>query len=277
MLHLDKSCLLLAGLAMTCAARGAFAQDAATDIDEPSILAEEAAKALDPNAFDPTRPSPLWKGWSGGVELGLNGSSGNTDRFNFRVGVNGSRETDFNLTVASFTYSYATENGNETQNRARLDARNDFKIGDTRWSIFAQGAFDYDEFQDWDLRIAAFVGVGYRLIDTEKTRLNLRAGVGAQREIGGSNNKIRPEALLGADFFTQLTAKQKLTASVDVFPSLDRGGEFRSTAKAAWEILLDEEANLSLKIGVENRYDSQAADGFKKNDFDYYALLVFSF
>ena len=64
---------------------------------------------------------------------------------------------------------------------------------------FAQAALDYDTFQDWDYRWSGYGGVGDEWVKTDKLFVLPRAGLGLTQEIGGSDNKIHPEALLGLD------------------------------------------------------------------------------
>ena len=222
-------------------------------------------------------PKNIWEGWKGNVALGLNGASGNTERFNLRGEVSGTRDTEHMTTTASALYTYATDDGQKSENRALLAARNDWKLGDSPWMVFAEGSIEYDEFKDWDWRVAGAGGVGYAFIRNDRTTLIGRAGLGLSREIGGTDNTIRPEGLLGLDLSHQLTERQLLTASTTIYPDLDETGEYRAVSNAAWEIMIDPEVNMSLRLGIEDRYDSTPGSGFKKNDFAYFAMLVWEF
>ncbi len=229
----------------------------------------------------PTEPQPgpaeksFFAGWKGSVELGLNGSEGNTTRLNLRAGVHMERKTEKLETKLGLVYSYGRDESMVTEDRARFDIRNDWLTG-TRWRFFAQGAAEYDDFQDWDVRLSAFVGVGYEFIKAEKDFLLGRVGIGISREIGGSDNTIRPEALIGADYEHKFTDTQKFTFSIDVYPDLADIGGYRLTAKAAYEILIDPKSAMTLKLGAVDNYDS-TPNGRKRNDLDYFALLVFNF
>lgn len=231
-------------------------------------------KAVPPPPPLPPEPD-FWHGWAGNVELGLNGSSGNTERLNLRAGLGLERKTKKMETTIGASYTYATEEGNNTTNKARLDVRNDWLTG-TAWRYFAQGAVEYDEFQNWDLRLSAFGGVGYAFIDNDRTLLLGRAGLGLSREIGGSDNTIRPEGLLGVDFNHKITDSTKWTSSIDFFPDLSEIGAYRFNAKAGIETLLDAKSNMYLKLGAEDRYDS-TPNGAKRNDLDYFALVGWKF
>lgn len=226
--------------------------------------------------LDPT-PTGFFQGWTGSAEAGLSGASGNTERFNFRTGLNLSRETEEMVTTFGAVYSYANDDGSETENRARFNARNDWLLPDSPWRIFAQAGVEYDEFQDWDLRYTVFAGGGYEFIDNDTTTLLGRIGVGGSYEQGGQNEEFTPEGLLGLDLAHQLTERSKITATAEYYPSFDDLTEFRAIARASYEVLVDPEMNLTLKLGAENRYDSDPGAGFKRNDLDYFATLVWAF
>lgn len=241
-------------------------------IPAPQPSAEEPP----PEAVPPT-PKSFLEGWKGTVEFGLNGSSGNTERVNLRAGLGAARKTDETDTTLNFTYTWARDDGNNTENRARLDARNDWLLGDGPWRLFAKGSFEFDDFQEWDTRASLFGGVGYEFIDTSDTFLLGRIGAGITREFGGDDTGITPEGLLGLDFRHALTERQQINATAEFLPDLEDIGAYRALARASYDILIDPEANLKLKLGVEDRYDSDPGGDFKRNDFDYFALIAWEF
>jgi putative salt-induced outer membrane protein YdiY len=260
-----RSCPLIGALSASAAAA------AEAPIDSLALFIAEPEEQV-------VEPETSWmSGWTGSIQLGLNGSEGNTDRLSFRTGLDATRfATDMETRIA-LRYSYATSDGETSENKARADVRNDWLIADSRWRYFVLGLAEYDRFQEWDVRASIFLGLGYEFIKTDRTLLLGRAGAGLTREFGGDRTRIIPEALLGADLEHKLTERQKVTATVDFFPALDHIGEYRLNARAAWEILIDPEVNLSLKIGVEDRYNSRPGEGFKHNDLDYFALVAWSF
>lgn len=226
----------------------------------------------------PADRDSIWKGWDGSIEAGLNGSDGNSESLNIRAAFNAARKSESAETSFKSEYAYATTGGDKDKNRWFNELRHDWLLGrDQRWSIFALGQVEYDDFQDWTWRLSAFAGPGYKLIKTDKTTLNLRAGGGITKYIGGERNEIIPEGLLAGDMTHQLTERQKLTAAVEYYPSFKNFDEYRIVARAGWEILIDPEVNMMLKIGVEDRYDSEPGEGFKKNDIDYFATIGWKF
>ncbi|MCB9844650.1 MAG: DUF481 domain-containing protein [Phycisphaeraceae bacterium] len=242
----------------------------------PGALAQNDPPAETPELEVPKEKS-IFEGWTGTAGVGINGATGNTERFSVRAEVTGNRKTHLYDTKGSLVYSLASDDGSTSENRFVAQIRNDWIINESRWRVFAEGSATYDEFQDWDWRLTAAGGVAYECIKTEKTTLVGRVGLGASREIGGSDNTIRPEGLIGFDVTHQLTANQKIVAGATYYPDLDEFGEFRLLASAAYEILVDPESKMSLRLGAVDTYDSTPGPGSKKNDLAYFAMLVWEF
>ncbi len=231
----------------------------------------QAAEGETPQEWD-----SLLDGWNGGVSLGLFGSEGNTDQFDFRAEINGERDTKETRTTFLGTYSYGTDNDGISENEARVLGRNDWKVADSKWFIFASSQFDYDEFQDWDTRVSIFGGPGYVWIENEKQRFMTRVGAGATREIGGSDNAWRAEGLLAAEYRRQLTERQLFNASAEAFPDLGDIRNWRVQSRATWEVLVDPEVALTLRVGVENQYDTEPGNA-ERSDTDYFILLTWNY
>lgn len=250
-----------------------------------SLRGSEASLAVmrqpaEPEAIPPApgQPASFWRGWNGSVEAGLNGSDGNSESLDIRAGLNLDRKTARMETTFRSEYSYATSDGQESKNRWFNELRNDWLFGgESRWSFFLLGQLEYDGFSDWDWRVSVFAGPGYKLIKTDKTSLNLRAGGGVTRYFGGEMDDLVPEGLLAADLAHQLTERQKLTAGVEYYPSFEELSRYRLVARVGWEIVVDPEVNMMLKLGVEDRYNSDPGEGFKKNDIDFFALIGWKF
>jgi len=74
----------------------------------------------------------------------------------------------------------------------------------------------------------------------------------------------------------QLTKRTKVCGSFDYFPDFTDSRDYRLEGKASLEILIDPDLNLTLKVGVLDRYDS-TPDGRRPNDLDYFAVLLWKF
>jgi len=219
----------------------------------------------------------LFSEWTGNIAFGLYGSSGNTERVNLRGEVDGTRETDKNLSRFLGTYSYAKDDGEESENKGQFLAENDFKLEDSKWFLFARGQLEADNFQDWDERLSIFAGPGYVFVNNEKTNVTGKVGIGAVREFGGMDDDWRAEAIISANASHQLTERQKILGEVDIYPSLEDISDYRTRERLVWEVLVDPEVNMSLRAGLEHRYDSSAESPTNKSDVDYFVMLTWSY
>ncbi|HBO45509.1 MAG TPA: hypothetical protein DD670_16570 [Planctomycetaceae bacterium] len=214
--------------------------------------------------------------WKGSFEMGLDGSSGNSNTFNIRLGASGKRKTNRNAISLDLNYHKNYNQSVETANRLNFAGRCEWLDEKTPWTWFVQQTTDYDQFQPWNVRVVGTTGLGYRLIDTEQTTLTTRFGGGASQEVGGLDEECVPELNFGAEYEHQMTKRQKIKGSAEYFPNVTSFSECRVVAKTSWEVLLNEEQNLSLKIVATDRFNNPNPGG-KLNDLDYSAVLLWSF
>ncbi len=79
--------------------------------------------------------------------------------------------------------------------------------------------------------------------------------------------------MFGVELDHKLTSRQKLRATAEYYPEWGDFNKYRIRADAGWEVLLDEATNMSLKLGVINRYDTRDS-GPRPNALDYTLLLL---
>lgn len=228
---------------------------------------------LDPRTF-------LRKGdWKNSLEVGLNGAGGSSQAVSIRAGYNLARTaelTDWNL---SFMFTKNEANGIMTQHNALTYSNWNWHLDNLdhpRWSLFTKNGLEYDQFQPFDLRFFLNSGLGYDLLEIEDiTKLRTRFGSGASREFGGPVDDWQPEANFGFDFNHQLTKLQKINATVDYFPAWDNWANYRSVGNFGWEVVVDQEDNISFKVNVIDRYDS-TPNGVRPNEVNYSVLLIWT-
>ncbi|GJQ29917.1 MAG: hypothetical protein HBSAPP03_18010 [Phycisphaerae bacterium] len=240
----------------------------------PAPSAPAAGSETEPASSE--APLPWWKGWRGAVDVGLNGSSGNSDALSGRVGVTGTRATARHETAATATLSHASASGAEAVTRAAFSLRNDWKAGESRWGFFALGRAEYDDAQDWTWRVSGFLGPSYRLVTTARTSMKARLGLGGSHEFGGARERTKPEGLLGMDASHALNERAKVFAIVEVIPNLTDVPHWRLEARAGYEVLLDPARRMNLKVGVADRYTSDPGQA-DRNDLEYFVTVGWAF
>ena len=253
-------------------ADGQFHAPASSDkFDDKTAFAPAPA----PGAPKPAGGVPVW---SSGVEFGFNGSSGNTDVFNLRLGGYAKRVTDANLFSADLLYGYGKQNGVLTQDKALFNARDEILFGDSPWALFVSNQIEYDSFRAYDFRVGDYAGFAYRLLKTDDVSLRGRLGVGASVQVGTNSELWVPEGLIGLDYDQKLTQRQRLMATVDAYPDLGHAGQYRVRARGAYECLLCPDwGGLTLRLGLQERYDSNPGAAKKRNDLDYFTTLMLKF
>jgi putative salt-induced outer membrane protein YdiY len=241
---------------------------AAEVLPPPSHLPETAENTFfDAGYWFPT------EGWSNSFEIGVNGSTGNAESFSMRTGAHIQRTAggaDYTLDIK---YAKTLASGLETQHNALVNSNVETNVGDSLWTTFMKTSFEYDEFKAWDVRAAMNAGVGYHLVKADDAKLIVRFGSGVSREVGGPDDEYIPEAVYGLEFDRRITSRQKIYGTVDYFPEWSNYRDYRLVTNAGWEFVLDAEANLSLKLGAIDRYDS-TPHGRKPNDLDYSLVLL---
>jgi hypothetical protein len=220
------------------------------------------------------KPKPVW---SGSMEIGMNGSVGNTDLQRARMIVDAKRKTESQTFDFRLRYQAAQTRGNTTENRLFVRAKNDWATSRARWRIFLEGSAERDQFRDFDWRLAGNSGLSYDAIKDDKTTLILRGGLGGSTEIGPeSEGGVEPEGILAVEFRHKFNKNMTLTSNGELIPDLKELGEYRTRINAALETSLDTTGSWKLRIGIEDRYESNTTRD-KKNDFDYFVSLVYRF
>ncbi len=221
--------------------------------------------------------SQVLSGWSHRIEIAASGTEGNARTGTFRGAFSATRSTELTKASFSMSYQYGTQDSSVVQERFVTSGRLDRLMKESRWRSFLTGSFETDRFRDWDIRLTGGGGFGYQLVKDEKTDLLARGGLSLAQDIGGLDESVRSEAILGLDLTRTISERQKIVGAVDFLPTIGELDQFRLNARVSWEILLDPESRLSLRIGGENRYDTTARAGARRNDTSYYAGIAVEF
>jgi putative salt-induced outer membrane protein YdiY len=218
----------------------------------------------------------LTEGWNNHAELGLDGSSGNARTLAFQTGVEMKRNTEDYTIAVDFDYRKASNRETTTEDNGRFNIDYDRLLKDSPWSGFGKFGMEWDQFKAFDLRVNVNGGLGYYFLRSDAATFATRFGAGASQEIGAPDDSWKPEAVFGAEAEYQWNRYHKMKGKFDYFPAWADFSDYRIVTDAAWEILLDDSDNLSLKLAVTDRYDS-TPQGARPNDVYYSLLLLVKF
>ena len=212
--------------------------------------------------------------WKHDVEVGLNGSSGNSESLSLHAGYNASyKDADHGWKFAT-AYDKAKSDGVESRNQFIADLQRDWLMHDSPWFAYAQGRYDWDKFKDWDYRLSASGGAGYAFLNTDSWRLTGRLGVGGNKTFGDMEETFTPEALIAFDGAWSISEREAVDFNTTFYPNLDKSGEYRNLSSFNWKMQINDRGTLAMKIGLINEYDSLAPEGTDRNDFKYNLSLV---
>ena len=214
---------------------------------------------------------PLLPGWERQFDLGIGGSEGNSQSRNIHGALTAKTESPEYRWDVRMAYDAAEEDGNRSRERFFAQANRDWLEPGSPHFYFAQGRFDWDDFQDWNYRVNTAGGYGYELVDRPGWTLRGKTGLGVSREFGGDEDKLSPEGLLGLESFWKLSEHHSIEFVTTLFPQLDEMGEYRSLTSLSWANKLN--GTMRLKVGLTNEYDSNVGEDVKHNDFTYTTSL----
>lgn len=212
-------------------------------------------------------PGPL-QGWAGGGNFGFALARGNSDTTNLALGFNADRKTttdEWNVTAAQL-FSTSTVNNltSTTANSLGGTLRYDRNITKR---LFGFGLLTgmYDHFQDLDERISPNGGLGYHVIASQMTTLDVLGGIGYTYEnysTGLVNNFIN--ANIGEELTHNFNAATSMYERLYFFPYLNDAGNYRGTFDFGLATKVYHAMTWNLTFG--DIYNSNPVPGKKDND-----------
>jgi hypothetical protein len=244
--------------------------------DDLLLKGEEALLAVEHSGYRKSWIFEPFRLWSASFEFGLNASAGNNEVLDLRGAAHVRRETKTLRFTGDVNYKTVSRKRKTITDRLFAEARNEWLLKESPWSFYLHGTAEYDLSRKFGLRLNTDTGISYQFYKTDIASLLGRFGGGVSAELRSKQKNPAPEAVFGADYERRLTKRQRLAASVDYFPQWDDFRKYRLNMRASWEINIDEEGALSLKLSLVDRYDS-TPQGIFPNDIDYAATLLWSF
>jgi putative salt-induced outer membrane protein len=211
------------------------------------LLAAVAAHA------DDAKPDGIWKGKG---EAGLVFARGNTvtDSISFKLSM--AEESEFWKNTLDLAALYASTDSVSTGNRYDAAWQTNYKFSERS---FAFGGVTYtkDHFSGFDYQASLTAGGGYKVMDSDKVKLALQAGVGYRRLETNDDalppNETSGDAIFtaGLDYSNQLTASTK---AVDKF-TLETGSD-DTLLHNFIGVEVKMSTKLALSVGVDARYNT---------------------
>ncbi|MEO7145888.1 MAG: DUF481 domain-containing protein [Bryobacteraceae bacterium] len=230
-------------------------------------------------AFDRLQ-RPGWKDlWAGTASIGFAGTAGNAETQTFTTAVNAARVTNTDKTSLYFNSIKASAlaggKNADTAQAVRGGIGYDHNVS-PRLFVNVFNDYEYDKFQNLDLRFVLGGGAGFHAVKTDRSVLDLLAGLDFNRSSFSTPlTQNSAEVYWGDDYSLKLRAATSLVQSFRMFNDLTDTGAFRanfdigaSTKLSKW---------LVWNVSLSDRYLNHPAPGRKTNDFLYTTGLGIAF
>jgi putative salt-induced outer membrane protein YdiY len=221
--------------------------------------------------------NPPWSRlWAGTATIGFAGTQGNAQTRTFTVGFNAVRATNADKTSLYFNAVKASALINRVNADTAQAVRGGWGYNHTissRLFVNTFNDYEYDRFQNLDLRFVLGGGLGYSVWKGERGRMDLLGGAAYNREkfsppspeIEFTRNSA--EAYWGEDLSYKLSDVTSLVHGFRMFNNLSNTGEYRmnfdlgaNTRLLKW---------LTWNLSFSDRYLSNPVPGRKTNDIMY--------
>jgi putative salt-induced outer membrane protein len=223
-----------------------------------------------PAAPPPEPTSP----WVTSATAGLALTSGNKDTSTVNLGYDIIYDPKTkNVVKSQGLFLRGKTDGDLTVDRLALNARDEYQL---RQRMYAFGQLQYlqDQFKDIDYLVAPTVGLGYRLIDTEPTKLSVDAGVGGVWEKPLIGDVKTSGAITWAEKFShQLSAVAIINESLTaLYKTSDFDDSFYTFGASVATIITQ---HTQLKVEFLDTYKHLVAPPIQKNDVAVIVGMVF--
>jgi hypothetical protein len=210
--------------------------------------------------------------WAGTAALGLAGTAGNAEALTFTVGVNAARTTNTDLTKLYFNAIKASAlvNGLHSGTAQAIHAGWAYNHNiSPKLFVGVFNDYDYDKFQNLDLRFTVGGIFGYHVHKTVRSQLDILGGFDYNRASYFAPDRTTSfaEVTFGDDYSLKINGNTSLTQSMRFFDSLSDAGAYRvnfdlgaSTKLSSW---------LTWNVTASDRYVAIPNPGRKTNDFLY--------
>jgi putative salt-induced outer membrane protein len=252
-------------------------------IRQPLLLA--AGLFALPLAHADDAPAPP-VGWTGKGEAGAVLARGNADTTTADVKFDGSDSFGNWKDTAHLAFLYGQSTGFTTAQRLEGAWQTDYNYS-KKMFVFGSIVGEDDRFDGFVYQATLSTGLGYKVVDSDTTKLTLTAGFGYRRLEAETINKdadgrvISREPLgsssdgvgtVGLDYSQQITKTTKLVDRL----AIQSGGQNTAVAND-FSISVNMTQALALSLGYGVRYNSQPPFGTKSTDELTTVNLVYAF
>jgi putative salt-induced outer membrane protein YdiY len=209
--------------------------------------------------------------WAGTASLGFAGATGNAETLTFTTSVAAARTTNTDKTSIYFNAIKASAfvNGKnaDTAQAVRGGIGYDHNVSPRMfWNV--SNDWEYDKFQDLDLRFVIGGGFGYHAVKSERTQFDLLAGVDYNHaRFSTPITRSFAEGFFGDQFTMKVTGATSIVQSFRIYEDVEDSSGYRANFDASANTKIARW--LTWNVSLSDRYLHDSAPGRKTNDLLY--------
>lgn len=238
--------------------------------DSIVVVRNQAEETAYDNQIERLRNPHLTDFWSGFLDTGLTVTHGNSDTLNFALSANAARKTSRD-TITAYANSIFANNGTTgptttTANAIGGGLRVDLNVSN-RLYVFGFTDFYHNQFQQLDLRNVLGGGLGYHVINTKPTTLDVYGGgTFNQSYYSTPLTQKTGEIMVGEYLSHAMSNRMTFTERFEFFPNISDTGQYRYTFDAHAVTKL--KSWLGWQVSFGDIYVSNPPPAIKGNDLN---------
>ncbi len=237
-------------------------------------VAEAAAAPAAPTGLPPRKSESFWdlSEWKGNVELSGARSTGNTKQTSLGTAASAAREMGDWTHKFSGLIDFERSAGATTKRRWLVAYDPRYALSDRAY-IFGIFQYEADRFSGFDSRFAETIGIGYRLIKTDRFIFDVEAGPGARQTKFTDGTSENEFAATGRTHFEWIISD----SSSFIHDFLYVWGSSQQTIDTTAALKMRINGALSARLSYNYRYNTDVPIGNVKTDTVTRAALVYDF
>ena len=216
--------------------------------------------------------------WEGSASLGLSLTSGNSETFGVNGAVTAERTAEKSKLLLGAQGNYGRTEIEEEDITTTEDAKAYGQFNRTitdRFYWLVASSIEYDKMAAIDYRWTVAPGLGAYLIKTDNTSLGVDVGPAYIRQKLADEEKDSANLRVGDRFDHNLTETAKIWQSAEYLADFEDFEAYLLNAEVGVEAALM--GDLSLRVVLQDKYNSTPPEGLKKNDIALITALVYKF
>ncbi len=222
--------------------------------------------------------------WKSRATLSLNIKRGNTNQSDFAAQINAVRRTTLSRITVKYLGNFSSTDSVETANNHLANINYDIFLNRRLFWNALFGEYFRDPFQNIDTRILVGSGIGYNLINTNKTEWDIRGGGGIKQTrfstVEAGNKTLENTIFLaaGSDYSTELNSKVDLIGNYSFNISNRSSGGYTHHALGTIETELTKQLDFDVTFVWDRiQYPTTKSDGTLPYKDDFKLLVGLNF